>query len=256
MLVDSHCHLTFPDFQQDLEEVLERGKNNGLEAYLSIGTRLNEIQRLFDLSQKVPNIFCSVGVHPHDAKDYARQGDLSETLIALAQHEKVIGLGETGLDYHYNLSPREDQLICFNAHIQASQALDIPIIIHTREADEDTLSYLRNQHLKGVFHCFSGGQALAEAGLDLGFYISFSGIITFKKSDALRAVVQSIPLERILIETDAPYLAPVPYRGQRNEPAFVKAIAECIAEVKGIPFHHVAQQTTENFYTLFKKAER
>lgn len=256
MLVDSHCHLTFPDFQQDLEEVLERGKNNGLEAYLSIGTRLNEIQRLFDLSQKVPNIFCSVGVHPHDAKDYARQGDLSETLIALAQHEKVIGLGETGLDYHYNLSPREDQLICFNAHIQASQALDIPIIIHTREADEDTLSYLRNQHLKGVFHCFSGGQALAEAGLDLGFYISFSGIITFKKSDALRAVVQSIPLERILIETDAPYLAPVPYRGQRNEPAFVKAIAECIAEVKGIPFHNVAQQTTENFYTLFKKAER
>lgn len=254
MLVDSHCHLTLPDFQNDLEEVLKRGKEIGIETYLSICTRLSDFDNLRHLSERLPSVFCSAGVHPHDAKDYAHQTNFKENLTACAQSEKVIGIGETGLDYHYNLSPREDQLTCLKTHVQVSQQLNIPIIIHTREADEDTLSCLTGQNLKGVFHCFTGGKELAQAALDLGFYISFSGIITFKKSEALRAVVATVPLERMLIETDAPYLAPVPHRGQRNEPAFVRQVAQCIADIKGVAFDHVAARTTENFFTLFTKA--
>jgi TatD DNase family protein len=260
MLIDSHCHLNFPEFTPDLEAVLARAQENGIGMMLTVNTKLAQAKDLQAMADRYPQIFCSVGVHPHDATSYVHgyEGDtLLNQIKALAQHPKVVGIGETGLDYYYNNSPREDQISAFSEHIQASIDLDLPLIIHTREADEDTITCLVDigqGKAKGVFHCFSGSADLAQKALNLGFYISFSGILTFQKADQLRQIAQDVPLNRILVETDAPFLAPVPHRGKRNEPAFTRCTAEFLATLKGLSYSAVETETTNNFFALFSKA--
>lgn len=254
MFVDSHCHLNFPEFENDLDQVIENARQQGITTLLTVNTRLNETARLQQIAEHYKNVFFSVGVHPHNAKDYANT-DLLNQLKTLTNHPKAIGLGETGLDYHYNNSPASEQIHCFEQHLQAGIDLDLPVIIHTREADQDTLATLdRYPKAKGVFHCFSGSTALAEAALEQGFYLSFSGIITFKNAEELRQIVKMIPLDRILVETDSPFLAPLPHRGKRNEPAYTRINAEKIAEVKGIDLEIIAKHTTDNFFKLFNKS--
>ncbi len=256
MLVDSHCHLNFPDFKEDLPEVLHRAKLNGIHTLLTINTRLCEARDLQVITDTYPNIFCTVGVHPHDAEDYAN-ADLKQQILELAKHPKVVGLGETGLDYYYNNSPAAEQIESFEIHLQAAKEVDLPVVVHTRNADMDTLACMdRYSDSKGVFHCFSGGLEMAKSGVERGYLISFSGIITFKKAEELREVVKYVPLDRILVETDAPFLAPIPHRGKRNEPAFTLHTAEMVAELKGVSLQEVAAQTTDNFFSLFKKARR
>lgn len=254
MFVDSHCHLNFPDFQTDLPDVLDRAKTMGVTTFLTVNTKLEEAETLQNIADTYDRVFCSVGVHPHEAK-LCNPHDLKERLVALTSHPKVIALGETGLDYHYNNSPRDDQMTAFRIHLSAGVELDFPIIVHTREADEDTIVCLDEYpESRGVFHCFTGDTKMAQAGLDRGYDVSFSGIITFKKSEALREVVRYVPLERMLVETDAPFLAPLPHRGKRNEPAFTRHTAEMVAEIKGISLDEVARVTTNNFYRLFSRA--
>jgi TatD DNase family protein len=254
MLVDSHCHLNFPDFKDDLDDVIIRAQQNGIEILLTINTKLTEATSLQQIAEQYEQVFYTVGVHPHEAQDYT-SSDLKDQLKRLAMHPKVVGLGETGLDYYYQHSPREAQIFSFETHIEAGIDMNLPIIIHTREADADTLSCLKKYpKSRGVFHCFSGSSTLAQAALELGYYISFSGIITFKKAEELRQVVRDVPLNRILVETDAPYLAPVPHRGKRNEPAFTRYTAEMIADLKQVSFDDVAKQTTQNFFNLFNRA--
>jgi TatD DNase family protein len=260
MLVDSHCHLNFPEFASDLDAVLDRARENGIGMMLTINTKLAQAKDLQRMADQYPQIFCTVGVHPHDAAGYVKGYEgksLSTQIKALSAHPKVVGIGETGLDYYYNNSPREDQISAFSDHIRASIDLDLPLIIHTRDADEDTIACLTDVgqgKAKGVFHCFSGSPELAQKALDLGFYISFSGIVTFQKADILRQIAQSAPLDRILVETDAPFLAPVPHRGKRNEPAFVRHTAELVANIKGLSYSAIKIATTNNFFTLFNKA--
>lgn len=259
MLVDSHCHLNFPEFASDLDDVLARAQENGVGMMLTINTQLAQAKDLQVIADRYPQVFCSVGVHPHDAADYVKgyEGDtLLNQIRLLAQHPKVAGIGETGLDYYYHNSPREDQISVFCDHIRASIDLDLPLIIHTRDADEDTVACLTEVgqgKARGVFHCFSGGADLAQKALHLGFYISFSGILTFKKADALRQIAQSVPLERILVETDAPFLTPIPHRGKRNEPAFTRYTAELLANLKGLSYNAIEIATTGNFFALFNK---
>lgn len=256
MLVDSHCHLNFPDFANDLPEVIKRAKAIGVNTLLTVNTCLSEAEKLQVITDTYENIFCSVGVHPHDAKDYVGK-NLSAELTRLAQHPKVVALGETGLDYYYNNSQKNDQIDSFNIHLSTSIQLKLPIIIHTRDADADTLDCLkRHPDAKGVFHCFSGSTDLARKALELGFYISFSGIITFKKAEELRDIAKWVPLDRVLVETDSPFLAPIPHRGKRNEPAFTVHTAELLAEIKQLPFREIANTTTNNFFSLFNKARR
>ena len=260
MLVDSHCHLNFPEFSSDLDAVLTRAAENGIGTMLTINTKLEEAKDLQAIADRYPQIFCSVGVHPHDAKDYTKgyEGDtLLNQIKALAQHPKVVGIGETGLDYFYDNSPREEQIASFSDHIRASIDLGLPLIIHTRDADDDTISCLKDigqGKAQGVFHCFSGSADLAQQALALGFYISFSGILTFKNATSLRQIAQSTPLERILVETDAPFLTPVPHRGKRNEPAFTRYTAELLANLKGLSYSEVEKTTTNNFFRLFERA--
>ena len=256
MLVDSHCHLNFPDFKDDLDDVMRRADLNGIKTMLTINTRLSESLDIQKIADTYPHVFCTVGVHPHDAKDYADDALLNK-ITQLSDHPKVVGLGETGLDYYYNNSDSSDQIHCFDIHLTAAKQLDLPVVVHTRDADADTLNCLdKTPGTRGVFHCFSGGIDMARAGLDRGYYISFSGIITFKKAEELREVVKFVPLDRILVETDAPFLAPIPHRGKRNEPAFTLHTAEMVAELKGIPLSEVTKQTTDNFFTLFNRAMR
>jgi len=254
MLVDSHCHLDFPDFAPERDAVIARAFAAGIGTMLTICTRLDQFDGVRAIAENEPRIWCSVGAHPHEAADH---GDLvAERLIALTAHPRVVGIGETGLDFHYDLSPREVQERVFRAHIAASQATGLPLIIHTREADAETAAILAAEKPPpGVLHCFTGGRALAEAALDLGFYISISGIVTFRNAEDLRAIVRDVPLDRMLVETDAPYLAPVPYRGKRNEPAFVAATASFIAALKGIEEEAFIAATTANFFRLFGKAQ-
>lgn len=256
MLVDSHCHLNFPEFENDLPDVIKRAHNLGVQTMLTINTRLAEALDLQKIADTYESIFCTVGVHPHDAAEYAGP-NLKQQIIELAQHRKVVGIGETGLDYFYNNSPKNSQIDSFKNHLDASIQLNLPIIIHTRDADEDTIMCLKEfPFAKGVFHCFSGSQDLARQALDLGYYISFSGILTFKKVEDLREIAKFVPLDRILVETDAPFLAPIPHRGKRNEPAFTLHTAELLAELKEIPFPEIAEATTNNFFNLFTKAYR
>ncbi len=258
MLVDSHCHLEFPDFAPEIDAVIARAREAGVGTLLSIGTKLESFPRVREIAARFDNVWCSVGIHPHEAD--VEPIASAAPLIALTHDPKVVGIGETGLDYFYQHSPRAAQAANFRAHIDAARQTGLPLIVHTRDADDDTISILREETAKGAFtgvlHCFTGTKRLAEAALDLGFYISASGILTFKKSEELRAIFKTVPLERLLVETDAPYLAPVPYRGKRNEPAFVAHTAAALAAVKGVTAEELAEATTNNFFRLFIKAAR
>jgi TatD DNase family protein len=253
MLVDSHCHLDFPDFAPERESVIARAAAAGVGTMLTIGTRLDQFDGVRALAEANPQIWCSVGAHPHEAADHAPL--TAAHLAALAAHPRVVGIGETGLDFHYDLSPRDLQQRVFRAHIAASRATGLPLIIHAREADAEIAAILDEERPPpGVLHCFTSGRALAETALRLGFYISISGIVTFRNAEDLRAIVRDLPLDRLLVETDAPYLAPVPYRGKRNEPAFVAATAAFVAGLKGVTPEALAVATTANFFRLFAKA--
>ena len=256
MLVDSHCHLDFDAFDEDRGDALDRAAAAGVGRVVTICTRLSEFAKVQSLARDHRDVDCSVGIHPHNV---AEEG-IAETarLVALAGEPEVVGIGETGLDYYYDHSPREVQRASFRNHIAAARETGLPLIVHTRDADDDTAAMLGEAMEEGAFagviHCFSSGAALAETAIGLGLHISFSGIVTFKKSDALREIAARVPLDRILVETDAPYLAPVPRRGKRNEPAFVAHTAAAIAAVKGIDVDAVSRQTTDNFFRLFRKS--
>lgn len=258
MLVDSHCHLDFPDFAGQVPEILSRARENGVGACVSIGTKLSQFDGVLAVAKQFDNVWCSVGIHPHEAEK-ERLTD-AVPLLERARDPKVVGLGETGLDYFYEHSPRAEQAQNLRWHIAAARETGLPLIVHTRDADDDTIDILQSEMKKGAFtgliHCFTGTRRLAEAALDLGFYISASGIATFKKSEELRAVLRDVPLDRLLVETDAPYLAPVPMRGKRNEPAFVVHTAAAMAELKGVSPQELARATTDNFFRLFTKAAR
>ncbi len=258
MLVDSHCHLDFPDFQEDLDGTMARARNAGVGMMLTIGTRISHFDQVKAVAERYGNVFCTVGIHPHEAGSETGIG--VEQLVALADHPKVVGFGETGLDYFYDRSPRPQQRDCFRTHIAAARRTGLPLVVHTRDADADTAEILADEYRKGAFtgliHCFSGGQELAEKALELGFYISLSGIITFSKSEPLRAIVRDLPLDRLLLETDAPFLAPVPFRGKRNEPAYVANTAAKLSELMGVEPAALAAATTANFLRLFDKVPR
>ena len=258
MLVDSHCHLDFPELIEDLDGVLARAAAAGVGVMQTICTRLTKFADVLALARAHDNLYCSVGVHPHnvDSEPLATP----EILIGHARAAEVIGIGETGLDYFYDYGPRALQRESFRVHAQAARETGLPLIVHTRDADADTLDILAEEiragAFKGLIHCFSTSRELAEKSIELGFYISVAGIVTFKKAEALREALSGVPLERLLVETDAPYLAPVPKRGKRNEPAFVVHTAACLAEIKGVTAESLAEATTENFFTLFDKARR
>jgi TatD DNase family protein len=254
MLIDSHVNLHSPKFDEDREAVIDRARAAGVGLMVTICDRVASEPAVRAISEAHPDIWHTVGTHPHEAKDDA---DLTpERLIALAAHPRAVGIGETGLDFHYDLSPRDVQEQVFRAHIAASKASGLPLIIHAREADDEIAAILaREKPPPGVLHCFTAGRALAEAALELGFYISISGIVTFRNAEDLRAIVRDLPLDRLLVETDAPYLAPIPYRGKRNEPAFVAATAAFVANLKGIEEGAFAAATTANFFRLFAKAQ-
>ncbi len=255
-LVDSHCHLDFPDFAEELDDVVARAGTAGIAHMLTICTHVTKFDQVLAVAERYDNISCSVGIHPHEAGNEPEVD--AERLMALAEHPKVVAFGETGLDFYYDHSPRDAQARNFRAHIEAARRADLPVIVHSRDADAETAEILEEEAGKGgyagVIHCFTGGQMLADRALALGFYISFSGILTFKNADDLRSVAENVPMDRILVETDSPYLAPVPKRGKRNEPAFTAFTAERLAEIKGVDADTLADATTANFQRLFAKA--
>jgi len=258
MLVDSHCHLDFPDFAPELEAVVARAEAAGVGHMVTISTRVRRHAQVLAIAERFPNVTCSVGTHPHHAHEELdiTAGDL----ISRAEHPKVVAIGEAGLDYHYDNSPRDAQEQGFRTHIAAARATQLPLVIHAREADEDTARVLEDEMGKGPFpavlHCYTGGPDLARRAIALGHSISFTGIVTFRNSAALREIARSLPADRFLVETDAPYLAPLPYRGKRNEPAYVVEVAKVLAEVRGVSADEIARQTTENFFRLFSKVPR
>jgi TatD DNase family protein len=256
MIVDSHCHLNFPDFKDDIDAVIERAEQNGVGLMQTICTEMAEFEEIHEITRKYPSVYCSVGVHPNDSA----KADIAEVehIVNKAKLDKVIGIGETGLDYYYETAPREIQKKSFLNHLEASRISGLPVIIHTRDAEDDTISILKAEMEKGKFcavlHCFTGSMQLAKAALDLGLYISFAGVVTFKNAQSLREIGQYVPEDRMLVETDAPFLAPVPMRGKRNEPAYTRHTAEFMAELRGISPQKLAEQTTKNFFELFNKA--
>jgi TatD DNase family protein len=255
MLVDSHCHLDFPDFATELDGVVDRARAAGVERIVTISTRVKRHRAVSAIAERFPNIYCSVGTHPHYAHE---ELDITvEHLVALTRAAKVVAIGEAGLDYHYDNSPRDAQEQGFRNHIAAARETGLPLVIHSRDADRDMARILEEETGKGAFqavlHCFTGGSDLARRAMALGLYISFTGILTFKKSEDLRGVAAALPPDRILVETDAPYLAPGPYRGKRNEPAYVVETAKTLAQIRGVSTEEIARQTTENFYRLFSK---
>ena len=258
MLVDSHCHLEFPGLIEELDEVLSRADAAGIGLMVTIGTRLSRFDEVLRIAEQHPQVYCTVGVHPHEAETEGQKS--ADRLIEHAKHPKVVGIGETGLDYYYEHSPRAAQQQSFRAHIQAARETGLPLIVHTRDADLETADILEQEAgqggLTGVLHCFSSGRQLAERALTLGFYISLSGILTFKKAEELRDIARDVPTDRLLVETDSPYLAPVPKRGKRNEPAYTAHVAACLAEIKGMSTEAIAQATTDNFFRLFGRADR
>lgn len=258
MLVDSHCHLDFPYLAEQREDVLARAAEAGVGLMVTISTRVNRFDEIRAIAEAHDNVFCSVGTHPHYA-DEERDVPL-ERIVELALHPKVVAIGEAGLDYYRDNAPREDQARGFRTHIAAARETGLPLVIHTRAADEDTACILEEEMAKGPFtavlHCFTAGRDLAQRGLALGLYVSFSGVLTFKKSDDLRAIAAEVPLDRLLVETDAPYLAPEPHRGQKNEPAWVAHTAKRLAETRGISMAEIEAATTENFFRLFSKVPR
>jgi TatD DNase family protein len=255
MLVDSHCHLDFPDFAEERGAVVARALGAGVGRMVTISTRVKRFAQVIEIAESFDEVYCSVGTHPHNA---AEEMDVTAAeLVRLSQHPKVVAIGEAGLDYHYDKSPRDAQAAGFRTHIAAARETGLPLVIHARSADEDMAAILEKETGKGAFpfilHCFSSGQRLAEVGVALGGYVSFSGILTFKNSPDLRAIAAQVPRDRLLVETDAPYLAPVPHRGQRNEPSFVVETARVLADTIGVSSAEIATITTSNFFRLFSK---
>ncbi len=258
MLIDSHCHLDFPDFAAELDAVVLRARQAGIGRMVTISTRVRRQGEVLAIAERFPDVFCSVGTHPHYAHE---ELDVSAAdLVERTRQAKVVALGEAGLDYHYDNSPREAQERGFRTHIAAARETGLPLVIHSRQADDDTARILEEETANGAFpavlHCFTGGPDLARRAIALGHFISFTGILTFKNSAALRAIAADLPADRILVETDAPYLAPGRYRGKRNEPAYVVETANVLAEARGVSFADIARQTTENFFHLFAKVPR
>ncbi|WP_410520620.1 TatD family hydrolase [Candidatus Tisiphia endosymbiont of Piscicola geometra] len=251
ILIDSHCHLNM--LKEDLSAIIARAKDNGVQYMQTICTTLEELPAILEITVKYGNIFASCGIHPNEVKEIT----MCKTIVDYSNHPKIIGIGETGLDYYYQTSDKNKQIGSFEQHIQASQSTGLPIIVHTREAEEDTIdilsSEMQNAPFTGLIHCFTSSKHLAKKMLDLGMYISVAGIVTFKNAASLQDIVRYIPLDRLLIETDSPYLAPVPMRGKQNEPAFVKYVAEKIAEIKETNLETVASGTSKNFMSLFTK---
>jgi TatD DNase family protein len=255
MLIDSHCHLDFPDFADDREAVIARAKARGIGRLITISTRVERFAEISAIAERYPDIFCTIGTHPHQAHEEP-EASVAQ-LVSLARHRKCVGIGEAGLDYHYDRAPRDVAARVFRTHIAAARQSGLPLVIHARDADEDIAAILKDEIGKGAFtavlHCFTAGRALAETGLALGLYVSFSGVVTFKNSQELREIARDVPLGRMLVETDAPFLAPVPNRGKRNEPAFVADTARVLAEIKGLSEGDFARFTTENVQRLFSK---
>jgi TatD DNase family protein len=258
MLIDSHCHLDFPDFAGELDAVVARAQAAGIARIVTISTRVRRHAEVLAIAERFPEVYCSVGTHPHNAHE---ELDIAvDELIARTRHPKVVAIGEAGLDYFYDHSPRQAQERGFRNHIAATRATQLPLVIHSREADDDMARILEEETGKGAFpavlHCFTGGRDLAERAIALGLFISFTGILTFKKSDELRAIARDLPADRILVETDAPYLAPGRFRGKRNEPAYVVETAKVLAETRGVSPDQMARQTTDSFFRLFSKVPR
>jgi TatD DNase family protein len=255
VLIDTHCHLDFPELSANLETVLDRARAAGVGPVITISTRVARFDGLRQIVEAYDGVYCSVGTHPHNAHEELHL--TVDDLARLAAHPKVVAIGEVGLDYHYDKSPREAQAECFRLHCAAARATGLPLVVHARQADADVADILEAESgqgtLTGVLHCFTGGAELARRGVDIGFYVSFSGILTFKSAADLRAIAADLPADRILVETDAPYLAPGRYRGQSNEPAFVTETARVLAELRGVPVEELAAQTTRNALTLFRK---
>lgn len=256
IFVDSHCHLDMLSEYDIHDNIISRANQHGVKYIQTICTKLDELSQILAIAEKYPNVFASVGVHPSEVNQFVK----ADELVKLAKHEKIIGLGETGLDYHYNEDKTQQDLQrkVFEQHILASCQNQLPIIVHTRDAEDDTYdiisSYKKSHDFSGLIHCFTASELFAQKILDLGFYISIAGIITFKNAEILRSIVKFIPLDRILIETDSPYLAPVPNRGKTNEPSYVRYVAEAIADIKNISIEECARQTTDNFFKLFTHA--
>jgi TatD DNase family protein len=258
MLVDSHCHLDFPELKSELNAVLSRARAKDVGLMVTISTRVAHFNELKKIVEANANVFCSIGTHPHNA---AEEPDITvEELVDISRHPKVVAIGEAGLDYHYDHSPRDVQKKCFRTHIAAARQTGLPLVIHARNADADVARILEEETAQGAFpfvlHCFTSGADLAHRGLALGGYISFSGVVTFKKADALRDIAMAAPHDRVLVETDAPYLAPEPFRGKTNEPSFVVKTASRLAALRGASEAEMARTTTENFFRLFKKVPR
>lgn len=258
MLVDHHCHLDFPQFADDLDGLVARAAAAGVMQMVTISTLVAKYDVYREIAERYDNIYFSVGTHPHNAD---KELDVSVAdIVRLSAHPKCVAVGEAGLDYHYKNSPIPDQETGFRRHIAAARETGLPLEIHTREADEHTLKVLSEEHAKGAFpavlHCFTGGRELAMRAIDMGLYVSFSGVVTFKTAQNLRDIAAEIPLDRILVETDAPFLAPMPYRGKTNEPAFVAHTAAAVAGARGITNEELAKATTDNFFKLYTKASR
>lgn len=258
MLVDSHCHLDFPDFAETRDDVVARAVANGVTRMVTICTRPSQEPAIRAIAEAYEPVYYAAGAHPLNVGEEAVT--TVDALIAMTQHPKMVGVGETGLDYHYDKWPPELQKESFRLHIDAARETQLPLIIHSRNADADMAAMLREGYENGAFpcvmHCFSSGRALAEAALDMGFYLSMSGVVTFKNAQELRDIFKDAPLDKVLVETDAPYLAPVPKRGKRNEPAYVAHTAAMGAEIYGLSSTEFAAKTTDNFHTLFSKVSR
>ena len=254
-LIDSHCHLDFPDFADELDAIVERALGAGVERMITIGTTVDRAARAAEIAERYDSVYFTVGTHPHEA---AGEGAADfAAMRRFAKHPKCVGIGEAGLDYHYNYAPPDVAQRVFRGQIALARELGLPLVIHTREAEDDTAAILEDEMGQGRFaallHCFTSSRALSETALRLGLMISFSGVVTFKNSGDLRAIARDVPLDRILVETDAPYLAPVPHRGKRNEPAFVAATARAVAEAKGVGFDALAEATRANTLRVFSK---
>jgi TatD DNase family protein len=258
VLIDSHCHLDFPDFAEELDQVVSRAQDAGVKQMVTISTRVRRLPQLLALCDRFPSVFCSVGTHPNNANE--ELDVTADELVALSAYPKVVAIGEAGLDYFYDTQKPEDQRAGLLVHIEAARRTGLPLVIHSRSADDDMAEILTAETGKGAFpfilHCFSSGPELARVGVELGGYVSFSGILTFPKSEELRAIAADVPVDRLLVETDAPYLAPKRWRGKRNEPSYVVNTAEVLAEAKGLSYEAMAEAATENTYRIFSKLPR
>ncbi len=257
LLVDSHCHLDFDSLADDLPGVVSRARENGVAYMVTICTKISEFDQIHNIATRFENVFCSAGLHPNNVAEDPEYS--TDDLLSLARRPKVVGIGETGLDFHYDYTPPRDQEESFRKHLTVARETQLPVIVHSRSAEDETIRILQEEYgagaFPGVLHCFSSEGYLADAALELGFYVSFAGILTFKNAGDLRATAERVPLERLLVETDAPYLAPVPMRGKTNEPAFVRHTAERLAEIRDLSTEEIFNITTGNFFNLFAKAK-